>query len=158
MGVCLFDNVSSDYFQTRFGIDPETAGIIIGIPSLIVIFLTPLFGVLIDNVGGKTVFMIAASYLLLVAYGFLDFLPPKKGCYDGVYGMVLIGISTSIFSTALYPCLSYVVNKDHLSTAYGLFMSVSNFALAVGPPFVGMIQDSSVKDSFFWVLSAQSLK
>ena len=56
MGVCLFDNVASEFFRTRFGMDNETAGIIIAIPSFIVIFLTPLFGFLIDRIGGKTVF------------------------------------------------------------------------------------------------------
>lgn len=31
-------------------------------------------------------------------------------------------------------------------------MSVSNFALAVGPPFVGLIQDATnTGDKFFWV-------
>lgn len=106
--------------------------------------------------------MIIASYLLLAAYGFLAILPEKKGSYEGVYGMILIGISTSIFSTALYPCLmyyyniyilySYTVNKNHLSTAYGLSMSVSNFALAIGPPFVEIIKDATKSgDKFFWV-------
>lgn len=56
MGVCLFDNISSDFFQSRFGIDSETAGLIIGLPSIIVIFLAPLFGFLIDYIGAKTIF------------------------------------------------------------------------------------------------------
>jgi nitrate/nitrite transporter NarK len=61
MGVCLFDNVSSKYFQDRFGLDPDVAGIIIAIPSIIVIFLCPLFGSIIDYVGAKTVFSIFTS-------------------------------------------------------------------------------------------------
>lgn len=68
MGVCLFDNVSSDFFQTRFGIDSETAGIIIGIPSDIVIFLCPLMGILIDRVGGKTLFSNIKTFKLLYSY------------------------------------------------------------------------------------------
>jgi len=152
MGVCLFDNVSAEFFRERFGIDNEMAGLIIGLPSLVVIFLCPLAGWLIDKVGGKTIFLMIASYLLLVAYGFLAFLPKTHGSYLGVYGMLLIGLSNSIFSTALYPCMAYVVPKQHLSTAFGLFMSACNFALAGGPPVVGMIQDSlKGKDPFFWV-------
>ena len=56
MGVCLFDNISAEFFIVRFGLDNETAGIIIGLPSFIIIFATPMFGYLIDRVGRKTMF------------------------------------------------------------------------------------------------------
>ena len=58
MGVCLFDNVSAEFFRERFGMDNETAGVVIGLPSFVVIFLTPLIGYMIDRIGGKTIFSI----------------------------------------------------------------------------------------------------
>ncbi len=50
--------------------------------------------------------------------------------------------------------MAYVIPKTHLGTAYGLFMALANFSLAVSPPFVGYIQDTHQRsDKFFWVIS-----
>ena len=56
MGSRPFDNIASEYFEERFGLDNETAGFLIGIPSLISIVVTPFCGWIIDRKGRKSLF------------------------------------------------------------------------------------------------------
>jgi len=170
MGVCLFDNVSSEFFQERFGVDNETAGLIIAIPSFIVIILTPLFGFLIDRIGGKTIF---STPTLLILHSdnsiFLATSCIRIPCFLATFswkhdGHLWNGANRHKHFHLFYCPLplhgvngaqtnfSYIIPKSQLGTAFGLFMALSNLALAVSPPFVGYIQDSSTRgDRFFWV-------
>ena len=57
--------------------------------------------------------------------------------------LFILGISYSVYATAMWPAVAYVVDEDSLGTAYGITTAIQNIGLTAFPLIVGAIHDSA---------------
>jgi hypothetical protein len=60
-------------------------------------------------------------------------------CYIGIVPMIMIGMAYSIYVSALWPMIPYVVKPQVVGTAYGLCTAIQNIGMAIGPSVIGSI-------------------
>jgi MFS family permease len=99
---------------------------------------TPLFGLLVDFVGRRALFMMYGSLLmvpvyLLLIYGSLPLWVP----------MAMLGIAFSLIPAVMWPSVAYIVKEARLGTAYGLMTMIQNIGLALFNWMIGAVNDAS---------------
>ncbi|KAJ3324432.1 hypothetical protein HDV06_006843 [Boothiomyces sp. JEL0866] len=145
--VIPFNTTLSDFLMSKwYPGDPETAGLIMGIPDLLSAFVVPFFGYVVDRYGHRVLWLffcslgLAFSHLLL---GLSDLTP--------IVGMVILGLSYSIYGAVLWPSVATCVNYCELlhetkgiklkilGTAFGISTSALNVCLTILPIFTAQI-------------------
>ena len=64
-------------------------------------------------------------------------------CYVCVLPLTLIGLAYSLYASALWPMIPYVVKPQVVGTGYGMATAVQNIGLSFIPNLIGLIQDST---------------
>ena len=126
------------YFQDAHGLSLAEAGEINGYVFLAAIFATPLFGLLVDRVGKRSLFMVAGSLLLLPVFLVLGYTN-----WTLWVSTALIGISFSLVPAVLWPSIPYLVEDGRLGTAYGLMTMLQNIGLTVINLAAGWLNDTN---------------
>ena len=141
--VVPFFHVCTDFFQQKWKLDPQTAGKVLSVPDWISAVGSPLCGVLIDRHGKRSLLLPISVLIILIAHSFLTWttLTPY-------IAMALIGIAYSLFASALWPCVPYLVERKYLGTAYGLLTAALNLALFTFPLIVAQIRLLTASDDF----------
>lgn len=150
--IYCFSYVASGFLQDRFGFSAVVAGSIMSISFFVSAFLSPFVGIFADKYGRRTEMMILANGLVLMFQCFWMW------CGDGIgIGLIIaafveLGFAFAIYVTVFWSCISFVVKKDIVGTAYGLAYSVENLALSIIPVGIGLVQENTHKDKgYFWV-------
>jgi MFS family permease len=94
---------------------------------------TPLFGLLVDRVGKRALFMVLGSILLMPVYLILAYLPfshtlalhvPYYGDWNlplfPLMATSMMGIAFSLIPAVMWPSVAYIVDQSRLGTAYAL--------------------------------------
>lgn len=124
------------YFQDAHGLSLSDAGLMNSHVFLAAIFATPLFGLLVDWSGRRSLYMTVGSLLLFVTFPIM--------AYTGWslwLSTVLIGISFSLVPAVLWPSVAYLVPEERLGTAYGLMTMLQNIGLTVFNLGAGALND-----------------
>ncbi|OQR87215.1 Major Facilitator Superfamily (MFS) [Achlya hypogyna] len=119
----------------------ETAASSMSVAPLIVAFLAPVAGSLIDAVGLRPLLALLAEVALVVAHTLIGFAP----AVPVLAPLVLIGVGGCFFSSTMWPCVPYVVEPRFVGTAFGAMTSFSNMGLAVVPLLVASVLNASGK-------------
>lgn len=113
------------------------------LPEFTAIFGSPLFGLFFDHYGHRSL-MIALSggftiggHLLLA---FTDITP--------YVGMLMLGLSFSIFGSAIWTFIPKLVKPYQIATAYGIMTAAMNLALFLFPLVIATIQTNSTRGNF----------
>jgi MFS family permease len=125
-----------EYFQNAHGLSLERAGQMNGYVFLAAIFATPLFGLIVDRIGHRSLAMIAGSVLLAAVFPTLLFTS-----WDLWVSTVLIGVAFSLVPAVLWPSVPYLVGQNRLGTAYGLMTMLQNIGLTVCNLAAGTLND-----------------
>jgi len=125
-----------EYFQNAHGLSLERAGEMNGYVFLAAIFVTPLFGLLVDRLGRRSFFMVVGSLLLIAVFPVLLYTR-----WDLWVSTVLIGIAFSLVPAVLWPSVPYLVEERRLGTAYGLMTMLQNIGLTVCNFGAGALND-----------------
>ncbi|MBQ9475658.1 MAG: MFS transporter [Bacteroidales bacterium] len=125
----------------RFGMEAESARWMISLLPFFTVVFTPLFGALIDRVGGASKWMIAASLMVLGAHAILRFAPEGAPVF-GYIGIGILGIGYSLIPSALWPSVPKIVPDKNLGTAYSLLYWIQNIGLMLVPIAIGSIFNS----------------
>ncbi|KAI8803498.1 major facilitator superfamily domain-containing protein [Cladochytrium replicatum] len=133
-----FFHICTDFFQQKwFPGDYQTAGLVMSIPDLISAVGSPLCGILVDRYGHRSTVLPLAGLMLFATHALL--------CFTSItpfFAMTVLGIAYSVFASALWPCVPYLVGRHQIATAYG-FMTVSlNFSLFIFPLVVARIRNT----------------
>jgi MFS family permease len=126
------------YFQHAHGMSLQDAGTMNGYVFLAAIFATPAFGLLIDKVGRRALFMAGGTLLLLIVFPILGL--SRMNLWVST---VLIGIAFSLVPAVMWPAVTYLVRPSQLGTAYGLMTMLQNVGLAVFNVAAGWLNDTS---------------
>lgn len=125
-----------EYFQNAQGVSLERAGQMNGYVFLAAIVATPLFGLMVDRLGRRSIAMVLGSLLLLAVFPTLLFTR-----WDLWVTTVLMGITFSLVPAVLWPSVPYLVEEQRLGTAYGLMTMIQNIGLTVFNLAAGTLND-----------------
>jgi MFS family permease len=125
-----------EYFQNAHGLSLQRAGEMNGYVFLAAIFATPLFGLMVDHLGRRSIAMFIGSLLLLAVFPTLLFTQ-----WDLWITTVLIGIAFSLVPAVLWPSVPYLVEEQRLGTAYGLMTMLQNIGLTAFNLAAGALND-----------------
>jgi len=126
------------YFQHAHGLSLQAAGAMNGYVFLAAIFATPAFGLMVDRLGRRALFMGAGTLLLFAVFPLLAYTQTNLWVTT-----VLIGVAFSLVPAVLWPAVPYLVAPNRLGTAYGLMTMVQNIGLTVFNVAVGALNDAS---------------
>ena len=135
-GIFPFQTFAVKFFMEAHGTSRETGGFLSSMLTLFAMVFTPLFGLLVDRVGRRSLFMMFGSLLLmpvylLMAYSHISLYVP----------MVMMGIAFSLIPAVMWPSVAYVVEESKLGTAYGLMTMIQNVGLAGFNILIGWAND-----------------
>jgi MFS family permease len=125
------------YLQEAQGLSLAQAGTLNSYVFLAAVFVTPVFGLLLDRIGRNTLLLAAGSLLLPLSFLVL-------GVVNGAAGLstALLGASFAFLPAILWPTVVRYSPPEHLGTAYGLMTSLQNFGLFAANVIAGYLNDS----------------
>ena len=149
-----FRSFAIDYFQQAHSITRETAGLLSSLLPVAAIILTPLFGLLVDRVGHRALFMAVGSLVMLPLFLAVTYLPagpdiylwlPFIGSADVPLTLflviVLLGAVFSLIPAVMWPAVAYIVEERRLGSAYALMTLCQQVGWAVVPLIIGWLND-----------------
>ncbi|MBR1889934.1 MAG: MFS transporter [Alloprevotella sp.] len=142
-GIRPFLKFASKLMVVKYGIDPETAGIIVALLPFTAIPLTPTFGYLIDRFGKGASVMIAGTAMLTLSH--FCFALPLHSPAVAIIVIIILGVAFSLLPSALWPSIPKIVPLKRLGTAYSMVFYIQNIGLTLVPIGIGYIngQDPS---------------
>jgi len=133
-----FQACATDFFTERYNLDNIAAGRLAGTIILISMFVTWIFGAIIDRIGKRATMLIIGSLAMIpchVALAYTDINPWIP--------MIVLGLSFALVPAALWPALPLIAKENQLGTAYGVIAMIQNIGLFVFPLAVGKIRDTT---------------
>jgi MFS family permease len=116
----------------------ERAGFFNSLLPLSAMIATPLFGLLVDRVGKRALFMMFGSVLLMpvylmMAYSNVSLLLPVS----------MMGITFSLIPAVMWPSVAYIVDQSRLGTAYALMTLIQQIGFFIMNLLIGKANDYS---------------
>lgn len=114
----------------------EKAGFFNSLLPLSAMIATPLFGLLVDKVGKRALFMMFGSVLLMpvylmMAYSHVTLFVPVS----------LMGIAFSLIPAVMWPSVAYIVEQSRLGTAYALMTLIQQIGFFILNLLIGKAND-----------------
>lgn len=136
-----FQKFASELMITKYNIDENLAGTIAGLPALGALFLTPVFGGMIDK-RGKAASIMALGAAMLIVVHFIYAMPFVTAPWVAVALMIVLGIAFSLVPSAMWPSVAKIFPSQQLGTAYALIFFIQNIGLWGVPTLIGAVLDS----------------
>jgi MFS family permease len=137
-GIFPFQTFAVKFFMEAHGVSRETGGFLSSMLTLFAMIGTPAFGLVVDRVGKRSLFMMLGSVLLIPVYLMM--------AYSSVtlyVPMAIMGIAFSLIPAVMWPSVAYVVPEAKLGTAYGLMTMIQNIGLFGFNLLIGWANDYS---------------
>lgn len=135
-GIFPFQTFAVKFFIEAHGTTREFGGFLSSILTLFAMIATPLFGLLVDRIGKRSLFMMFGSLLLIPVYLIMAYV------HVSLYiPMAMMGIAFSLIPAIMWPSVAYIVDESKLGTAYGLMTMIQNIGLAGFNLLVGWAND-----------------
>ena len=133
-----FQTFAIRFFQDAHGATRESAGFLSSIITLFSMIMTPLFGLWVDRVGKRSLFMMVGSLMLVPVYLMMAYTSVSL-----VVPMAIMGIAFSLVPAVMWPSVAYLVDESKLGTAYGLMTMIQNIGLFGFNWMIGAANDFS---------------
>jgi MFS family permease len=128
---------SIKYFQHAHGLSLQQASTMNSYVFLAAVFATPVFGLMVDRIGRRALFMAAGTFLLFAVFPVLAYTQANLWV-----ATVMIGVAFSLVPAILWPAVTYLVPGARLGTAYGLMTMLQNIGLFTFNLGAGWLNDS----------------
>ncbi len=135
-GIFPFQTFAVKFFMEAHGTSREFGGFLSSLLTLFAMVFTPLFGLLVDRVGRRSLFMMWGSVLLVPVYLMMAYSAVPLGV-----PMAMMGIAFSLVPAVMWPSVAYIVEEERLGTAYGLMTMIQNIGLAGFNFLIGWAND-----------------
>ena len=146
-----FRSFAIDYFQQAHGLSREAAGVLSSLLPFAAIVATPLFGLWVDRVGRRSLFMAAGSLAMLPLFLAVTYLPPGPAIaipltevelpLTLLVSILLFGGVFSLIPAVMWPSVAYIVEERRLGSAYALMTFCQQIGWMIVPPVVGWLND-----------------
>ena len=157
-----FQTFAIKFFQEAHGTSREVGGNLSSILTLAAMVFTPLFGLLSDKIGKRSLLMMFGSVLIIPVYLMMAY---KFGRPDVmtessffhlsipffnieasipiylIYPMAMMGIAFSLVPAVMWPSVAIIVKQSKLGTAYGLMTMIQNIGLFGFNLIIGFAND-----------------
>ena len=135
-GIFPFQTFAVKFFIEAHGTSREMGGFLSSMLTVFAMIATPLFGLMVDRIGKRSLFMMFGSLLLspvylMMGYTHISLFVP----------MAMMGIAFSLIPAIMWPSVSYLVEESKLGTAYGLMTLIQNIGLAGFNFLIGWAND-----------------
>ncbi|WP_321479307.1 MFS transporter [uncultured Bacteroides sp.] len=134
-----FQKFASELMVSKYAIDPDFAGSIVGLPALGALVLTPIFGGVVDRKGKADTIMIIGAAMLIFVH-FIYAMPAVNNWLVAVVLMIILGIAFSLVPSAMWPSVAKIFPANQLGTAYALIFFIQNIGLWGVPNLIGWVQ------------------
>lgn len=131
-----FQTFAVKFFIEAHGASREFGGFLSSMLTLFAMICTPLFGLLVDKVGKRALFMMFGSLLLVPVYLVMAYTHVPL-----VVPMAVMGVAFSLIPAVMWPSVAYIVDQSKLGTAYGLMTMIQNIGLAGFNLLIGWAND-----------------
>jgi MFS family permease len=131
-----FQTFAVKFFMDAKGTSRGLGGFLSSILTLFSMIATPLFGLLVDRIGKRSLLMMLGSFLLIPVY--LMMIYTDVSLY---VPMAIMGVGFSLVPAVLWPAVAYLVEQPKLGTAYGLMTMIQNIGLAGFNLLIGWSND-----------------
>lgn len=144
VGLCIvfysaifpFRSFAIKFFIEAHGTSREFAGFLNSILPLSAMIATPIFGLIVDKFGKRSLFMMAGSALLLPVYLMMVYTDISL-----FVPIVLMGVAFSLIPAVMWPSVAYIVKENRLGTAYSLMTLIQQIGLAAFNWMIGAAND-----------------
>lgn len=120
-----FRSFAIKFFIESWEMTRQAAGQFNSVLPIAAMFATPLFGLLVDKVGKRALFMMAGSFLLMPVYLMMAYhLTPLW------VPIVMMGIAFSLIPAVMWPSVAYIVEERRLGTAYSVMTLIQQIGVA----------------------------
>jgi MFS family permease len=147
-GLISFFTYAPDYFVNQ-GMDIAKAGLLASYPMWSSIILGPIFGMLIDRVGHKWLFvsvgcggMAILLYLIPMVTTHVTFLT------------ILIGVSVALVSPAIFSFPAELLPEPIIGFGFGIVGTNLGIGISLGPYIAGMLRDAT--GNYIWSFVAMA--
>lgn len=149
-GIFPFQTFAVKFFMETHGTTREMGGFLSSMLTLSAMVLTPLFGLLADYIGKRSLLMMFGSMLLIPVYLLMAY------THVSLYiPMAMMGIAFSLIPAVMWPSVAIIVDEAKLGTAYGLMTMIQNIGLAGFNFLVGWANDfSGGYTTGMWIFSS----
>jgi len=137
-GIFPFQTFAVKFFMEAHGVSRETGGFLSSMLTLFAMICTPLFGLMVDKVGKRSLFMMLGSLLLIPVYLMMAY--TRVSLY---VPMAMMGVAFSLIPAIMWPSVAYIVEANKLGTAYGVMTLIQNIGLAGFNFLIGWANDYS---------------
>lgn len=159
-----FQTFAIKFFQDAHGTTREVGGNLSSMLTLAAMIFTPLFGLLSDKIGHRSLLMMFGSLLIIPVYLMMAYKFGKPAVltpndfinlnfdFAGVKAaipiylllpMSMMGIAFSLVPAVMWPSVSLIVDSQRLGTAYGLMTMIQNIGLFGFNLLIGFANDVS---------------
>jgi MFS family permease len=157
-----FQTFAVKFFQEAHGTTREVGGNLSSMLTLAAMIFTPLFGLLADRIGKRSLLMMFGSLLIIPVYlmmaykidiatpiGLSGSLNINFNLFDIhssipmylVIPMAMMGIAFSLIPAVMWPSVAIIVEQERLGTAYGLMTMIQNIGLFAFNLIIGFAND-----------------
>ncbi len=134
-----FQTFAVKFFMEAHSVTREEGGFLSSMLTMFAMIFTPLFGLLVDKIGKRSLFMMFGSLLLVPVYLMMAY------THVSLYvPMALMGVAFSLIPAIMWPSVAYVVDQSKLGTAFGLMTLIQNIGLSGFNLLIGWANDSSL--------------
>lgn len=140
-GVFPFLKFATKLMVSKYGVDPELAGLIPAMLPFGTIFLTPLFGSIYDKKGKGATLMIIGSVLLTFVH--VVFALPIYSWVLAVAVMIILGVAFGLVPSAMWPSVPKIIPMKLLGTAYAVIFYIQNIGLSMVPILIGKVNGAN---------------
>jgi MFS family permease len=120
-----FRSFAIKFFIESHDMTREAAGRVNSILPLSAMIATPLFGLLVDKLGKRALFMAVGSFLIMPVYVMMAYKLTPLGV-----PMAMMGIAFSLIPAVMWPSVAYLVEQHRLGTAYAVMTLVQQIGVA----------------------------
>lgn len=133
-----FQTFAVKFFMETHGVSREFGGFLSSLLTLSAMILTPLFGLLSDYMGKRSILMMIGSVILIPVYLLMTY--TKISLF---IPMALMGLSFSLVPAVMWPTVTLIVPANKLGTAYGLMTMIQNIGLFAFNYIIGFVNDAT---------------
>jgi MFS family permease len=139
----------------------QQAGVLNSLLPFSAMIATPLFGLLVDKVGKRALFMMAGSVILMPVYLMMAYLPASRYVTFAfpwfsqghltiehatlplllLVTMAMMGTAFSLIPAVMWPAVAYIVGESRLGTAYALMTLIQQIGFFIMNLTIGKAND-----------------
>jgi predicted MFS family arabinose efflux permease len=135
-----FLKYANDLMLQKYQVKASLAGLIPGLLPFGNIFMTPIFGRMVDRRGKAASIMFLGSAMLIGVH-LLFAIPLLSHWLVALLLMLVLGVAFSLVPSAMWPSVPKLIPEKQLGTAYALIFYIQNWGLMGVPYLIGWILD-----------------